>query len=45
MRPIELERATLVWFDLHRSLVNVEKAKCGEGRTLELKLQPLAMLK
>jgi hypothetical protein len=45
MRPIELERATLVLFDLQRSLVNVETAKYGEGRTLELKLQTLAKLK
>lgn len=45
MRPIELERTTLRWFDLQRGLVNVETAKYGEGRTLKLKTRTLAMLK
>jgi len=45
MRPIELERAKLRWFDLSRGSVNVETAKYGEARTLKLKTQTLAMLK
>jgi integrase len=45
MRPIEVERAKLRWFDLTRGLVNVETAKYGEARTLKLKTQTLAMLK
>jgi len=45
MRPIELQRSTLAWYDLTRGSVNVETAKHGRGRTLELKPQTLAMLK
>lgn len=45
MRPIELHRSTLAWYDLTRGLVNVETAKGGRGRTLELKPRTLAMLK
>ncbi|MFZ7138009.1 MAG: tyrosine-type recombinase/integrase [archaeon] len=45
MRPIELHRSTLRWYDLQRGLVNVETAKHGAGRTLQLKPQTLAMLK
>jgi len=45
MRPIELERSTLRWYDLQRGLVNVETAKYGAGRTLKLKPQTHAMLK
>jgi integrase len=45
MRPIEVERSRLKWFDLSRGLVHVETAKHGAGRTLELKPQTLAMLK
>ena len=45
MRPIELERAKLKWFDLNRGLVNVETAKYGEARTLKLKTQTFAMPK
>ena len=45
LRPIELERAKLRWFDLTRGLVNVETAKHGNARTLILKTQTLAMLK
>ncbi|WNZ29947.1 MAG: tyrosine-type recombinase/integrase [Candidatus Bathyarchaeota archaeon] len=45
MRPIEVERATVKWFDLERGSVNVQTAKHGRGRTLELKPRTLAMLK
>jgi integrase len=45
MRPIELERSKLRWYDLQRGLVNVETAKHGAGRTLKLKPQTHAMLK
>jgi len=45
MRPIELERARLRWFDLQRGLVNVETAKYGRGRILQLQPRTLAMLK
>jgi len=45
MRPIELERAKLRWFDLNRGIVNVETAKYGAARTLRLKAQTVAMLK
>ena len=45
MRPIEVERAIRRWFDLKRGLVNVETAKYGAGRTLQLKHRTLAMLK
>jgi len=45
MRPIEVERARVRWFDLQRGAVNVQTAKHGAGRTLELKPQTLAMLK
>jgi integrase len=45
MRPVELERSKLSWYDLQRGLANVETAKHGAGRTLELKPQTLAMLK
>lgn len=45
MRPIELERAKLRWFDLNRGSVNVETAKYGSARTLRLKTQTVAMLK
>ncbi|UCC58820.1 MAG: tyrosine-type recombinase/integrase [Candidatus Bathyarchaeum sp.] len=45
MRPIELHRSTLAWYDLTRGSVNVETAKGGRGRTLELKPRTLAMLK
>jgi integrase len=45
LRPIELERAQLRWFDLNRGLVYVETAKYGAARTLRLKPQTLAMLK
>ena len=45
MRPIEIERTKLKWLDLNRGLINVETAKNGNGRTLKLKPQTLAMLK
>jgi len=45
LRPIELERATLRWFDLTRCLVYVETAKYGAARTLRLKTQTVAMLR
>jgi integrase len=45
MRPIEVERSTVRWYDLERGSVNVQTAKHGRGRTLELKPQTLAMLK
>jgi len=45
MRPIELHRSTLAWYDLTRGTVRVETAKHGAGRTLELKPRTLAMLK
>ena len=45
MRPIEVERAKLKWFDLNRDSVNVETAKYGAARTLKLKPQTVAMLK
>ena len=44
-RPIEMERMQLKWLDLNRGIVNVETAKHGNGRTLQLKPQTLAMLK
>jgi len=43
-RPIEIERMTLNWLDLNRGTVNVETAKYGNGRTLKLKENTLAML-
>ncbi|MBN2260657.1 MAG: tyrosine-type recombinase/integrase [Clostridiales bacterium] len=45
MRPIELQRAKLRWFDLKRGIINVQTAKYGNPRTLHLKSQTLAMLK
>ena len=45
MRPIEVERAKLRWFDLSRGSVNVETAKYGVARTLKLKNQTVAMLR
>jgi len=45
MRPIEMERAKLKWFDLSRESVNVETAKYGAARTLTLKAQTVAMLR
>jgi integrase len=45
MRPIEVERSKVKWFDLKRGSVNVQTAKHGRGRTLELKPRTLAMLK
>ena len=45
MRPIEVERAKLKWFDLSRESVNVETAKYGAARTLRLKSQTVAMLR
>ena len=45
MRPIELYRSMLRCYDLQRGQVNVETAKHGAGRTLQLKPQTLAMLK
>ena len=45
MRPIEAERSRVRWFDFQRGVVNVQTAKKGKGRTLELKPQTLAMLK
>jgi len=45
MRPIELERSIVSWYDLTRGLVHVETAKKGKGRNLELKPRTLAMLK
>jgi len=45
MRPIEVERTQLRWFDLNRGSVNVETAKYGAARTLKLKPQTVAMLK
>ncbi len=45
MRPIEIERTKLKWFDLNRGTINVETAKHGNGRTLKLKDNTLAMLK
>jgi len=44
-RPIEIERMTLKWLDLNRGTVNVQTAKHGNGRTLQLKSQTVAMLK
>jgi integrase len=43
-RPIEIERMTLNWLDLNRGTINVETAKYGNGRTLKLKENTLAML-
>ena len=43
MRPIELERAKLKWFDLSRGVVNVQTAKYGAARTLKLKNQNLSV--
>jgi integrase len=45
MRPIELERLRLKWIDFERSSINVQTAKGGQGRTLQLKPQTVAMLK
>ena len=45
MRPIEVERVRVRWLDLQRGSINVQTAKHGKGRTLELKPQTLAMLK
>ena len=45
MRPIELERSKLKWFDLQRGIVNIETAKGGNPRSLKLKKETLAMLK
>jgi integrase len=45
MRPIELERSTLRWYDLQRGQVNVETAKGGNPRSLKLKTETLSMLK
>jgi len=45
MRPIEVERSRVRWYDLERGSVNVQTAKHGRGRTLELKPRTLAMLK
>ena len=45
MRPIELSRAKLRWFDLKRRIINVQTAKYGKARTLKLKTQTLAMFK
>jgi integrase len=45
MRPIELHRSILEWYDLKQGFANVETAKGGRGRTLELKPRTLAMLK
>ncbi|NIR87027.1 tyrosine-type recombinase/integrase [Candidatus Bathyarchaeota archaeon] len=45
MRPIEVERTRVRWFDLQRGSINVQTAKHGLGRTLELRPQTLAMLK
>ena len=45
LRPIEAERSRVRWFDFQRGVVNVQTAKKGKGRTLELKPQTLAMLK
>jgi integrase len=44
MRPIELERSKLRWYDLKRGSVNVETAKYGNARILRLKAQTIAML-
>ena len=45
MRPIELERSKLKWFDLQRGMVNIETAKGGNPRSLKLKTETLSMLK
>jgi integrase len=45
MRPIELQRLRLRWIDFERGVINVQTAKGGNGRTLRLKPQTLAMLK
>jgi integrase len=45
MRPIELERMKVKWIDLERGIINVQTAKGGIGRALQLKPQTLAMLK
>jgi integrase len=45
MRPIELERSKLKWFDLQRGIVNIETAKGGNPRSLKLKTETLSMLK
>ncbi len=45
LRPIELERSKLKWFDLQRGMVNIETAKGGNPRSLKLKTETLSMLK
>jgi len=45
MRPIELERMRLRWVDFERGAINVQTAKGGQGRTLQLKPQTVAMLR
>lgn len=45
MRPIELQRLRLRWIDFERDVINVQTAKGGVGRSLQLKPQTLAMLK
>jgi len=45
MRPIELERLRLRWIDFERGAINVQTAKGGQGRTLRLKPQIVAMLR
>jgi len=45
MRSIELERLRLRWIDFERGAINAQTAKGGQGRTLQLKPQTVAMLK
>ena len=45
LRPIEMERMKFSWLDLNRGTIRVESAKYGNGRTLKLKENTLAMLK
>jgi integrase len=44
MRPVEIERTCKKWFDLTRGAINVETAKHGNGRTLGLSSNTLAMV-
>jgi len=45
MRPIELHRMTPNWIDLNKGIIRVATAKGGQGRSLKLKENTLAMLK
>jgi len=44
MRPIELQRMKLDWYDHNRHMINVETAKYGLGRSLKLKESTASMM-